>query len=563
MQLKFRSFFILMASAGYAHAAMSGDEKATPVLLGVPSSAWSQPAVVSVPLRTPVRPAPARAGFLPALSTSYFGASAESSRLLFLSPLSPLRAALRVAAQDLAAQTLAVIAPPTADPETADPTDDGKEADTASAAARKREVILRQRRKSVLNEREHGSEQSQVAESLNSDLELGGLSGRVELLTLPSGPTPHDGSDSVLPGGAGLVRVSGNVTDDLTFALTGLAAESAATTWRAGAEFELKASDRNRFELGAVYGSRSNATNAPVGGEIDRRSVGAFRLVHAAQLTGNISTRAGGRFIDAPFLRASRSIDPELSVLVEDPEEGGGRTFMRLDVFGDTLFPGLEAATGNSDLIALSEGLPVFAGNFQAQRTWTRGLAVGYTKHGSRVEARLSDQSVDHALLVLPSSIAGAPYIANGFRNRVQTASIGFEKTFAGGQAQAGVEYGYGRFAANQMQPERERSFHQVTTRFDAYLRRTGTGIAIFHRLHDGAAVVGRDGETGAPIRAQRYLIELRQDVPFVPEMIGADMAVLLSLRNVYYDDIDHRSIDEFAVSAPPRRITGGIRVKF
>jgi len=45
--------------------------------------------------------------------------------------------------------------------------------------------------------------------------------------------------------------------------------------------------------------------------------------------------------------------------------------------------------------------------------------------------------------------------------------------------------------------------------------------------------------------------------------MIGADMAVLLSLRNVYYDDVDRRNIDEFAVAAPPRRITGGIRVKF
>ena len=48
-----------------------------------------------------------------------------------------------------------------------------------------------------------------------------------------------------------------------------------------------------------------------------------------------------------------------------------------------------------------------------------------------------------------------------------------------------------------------------------------------------------------------------------MPEFIGADMALLVGLRNLYYDDIERRSIDEFAVSAPPRRITGGIRVKF
>ncbi|MBX7187149.1 MAG: hypothetical protein K1Y01_18555, partial [Vicinamibacteria bacterium] len=79
----------------------------------------------------------------------------------------------------------------------------------------------------------------------------------------------------------------------------------------------------------------------------------------------------------------------------------------------------------------------------------------------------------------------------------------------------------------------------------------------------EGAAVAAYEGAPRPRMRAQRYLIELRQDVPFVPSVIGADMAVLLSLRNVYYDDVDRRNVDEFAVAAPPRRITGGIRVKF
>ena len=70
-------------------------------------------------------------------------------------------------------------------------------------------------------------------------------------------------------------------------------------------------------------------------------------------------------------------------------------------------------------------------------------------------------------------------------------------------------------------------------------------------------------GDAATKTRAQRYLVELRQDVPFVPSLIGADMAVLVSLRNVYYDDVDRRNLDEFAVKTPPRRITGGIRVKF
>ena len=63
-------------------------------------------------------------------------------------------------------------------------------------------------------------------------------------------------------------------------------------------------------------------------------------------------------------------------------------------------------------------------------------------------------------------------------------------------------------------------------------LRRTGTGIAIFHRFHEGAAVASYEGENRPRERAQRYLVELRQDVPYIPSMIGADMALLVSLRN-------------------------------
>jgi len=565
MTPSFRAVAVVVASAGYAHAAMSGgDDKTAQVLLAAPSSAWSRPAAVSVPPQSPARPSLMRAGFVPSLPWSFFGTSQGGSKLLFLSPLSPLRAALRVAAQDLAAPALAVIDPPLQnDTVEADPNADSEVDADAESAARRRAVILRQRRKSVLNEREAGTPQAKVADARDTEVDLDGLSGRVELLALPSGAPASGDSDGSLPGGAGLVRVSGYLTDDLSFALTGLAAESAASTWRAGAEFELSAGDSNRFEVGAVYGARSNETNAPFGGEIDRRSVGAFRLVHALKLTDNVSTRAGGRFIDAPFLRSSRSIDPEFSVMIEDPEEDGGRSFLRFDVYGDTLFPGLEVATGGSDLVALSEGLPVLPSHFEAQRAWTRAVAVGYLKGGTRIEARLQDQTVSHALFILPSSFAGAPFVQNSQRNRVEMGSVLFEKTFAGGQAQTGIQYGYGHFAFDPLHPDRVRDIHQITTRFDAYLRRSGTGLAIFHRFHEGAAVASPEGESQPRMRAQRYLIELRQDVPFVPAMIGADMALLVSVRNVYYDDVDRRNLDEFAVAAPPRRITGGIRVKF
>src|SRR5689334_16250837 len=377
MIFRIRSVAIVVATAGLTPAVMAGDDKAAPVLISaVPASAWVRPALVTSPEKAPARIAPNLASFLPSLPASYFS-NANSSHLLFLSPLSPLRAALRVAAQDLAAQTLTALEVASVNASDTVTAEDGSDASSAaSAASRRREVLLRQRRKSVLNDRETGAERAPVAEAVSSDLDVSGLSGRVELLTLPAGTPARGQSESSIPGGAGLVRVSGYLTDDLRFAVTGLAADSAATTWRAGAEFELAIGSWNGIEAGAVYGSRFNASSLPVGAEVDRRSVGAFRLVHAMKLFDFITTRAGARLID-----------PEFSVLLEDAHGGEARPYFRLDISGDTLFPGLEAATGQSDLIALSEGLPVFAGGFQAQRTWTRGGTIGYRNQSTRFEA--------------------------------------------------------------------------------------------------------------------------------------------------------------------------------
>ncbi len=568
MIFSFRSVAIAIASAGYAHAALGGDEKAATVLISsIPASAWASPSRLNTTPPMSAQAGPMRASFVPALPSSFFGDSNGTSRLLFLSPFSPLRAALRVATHDLAAQTLTTVdvsaileAPPDA---AAAGRDASRTTGNTSEASRRREVLLRQRRKSALNDRDKDAARTEAAEALESNLELSGFSGRVDLLTLPSGVQSPAATQGSIPNGAGLVTLSGYLRDDLSFALTGLAADSAATTWRAGAEFELAAGDRNRTEIGAVYGARFNAANAPIGGEVDRRTVGAFRLVHAVQILDGVSARAGGRVIDAPFLRSSRSVDPEFSVLLESPDRDGGRSYVRLDLSGDTLFPGLEVVAGESDVIALSEGLSFLPRNFKAQRTWNRAVAVGYKEQGTRLEARLQDQTVADALFVLPSAVAGAPYVENGRRGRLQFGSLMLEKTFAHSQVQTGVEYGYGRFAEDQGHPGQARDFHQLTTRFDAYVRRSGTGLALFHRLHEGAAVTGYEGETRPRERAHRYLVELRQDVPFVPAMIGADMALLVSLRNVYYDDVDRRNIDEFAVKAPPRRVTGGIRVKF
>lgn len=526
-------------------------------LLAVPLlQATSQP---PIPLASPV----------PALRASLFSTRSENSSLLFLSPLSPLRAVLRVAVlQTRASLTTTVQAAEGEEPPVPEPAETSVR--SAETDAAKRAAVLRHRRRSVLNdrERERGELRADASGvSTASSFDVEGIDGRIELLALPSTKRP-DTTDLVgagrVPDGSGSLHLSGQLTDALRFTVTGLAAETASTTWRAGATFDLELDDQ-AFEAGVAFGTRFQSNVESQRNQIDRRSVGALSLRHVTSLGDSIRTTWGARVARAEFLATPTRVDPEFAIVFTaprgNPGDDAGSFYARVEGEGDSLFPGQEVISGDAP-IALSEGLPVFAPGLDAQRTWRAGAALGHENGDWRVEARVRNEVTRNALLVTPSDLAGAPFISNAARPRTTETALFAERTFASGQAQAGIEYAYGRFAHVSSDPRDLRGFHRVTTRIDAYSRRTGTAIMLFHRLHEGAPVVAK-GSTDDRVREHRYLVELRQDVPWVPSVVGADMAVLVALRNVYYDDVDRRAVDEFALSRAPRKLTGGIRVKF
>jgi hypothetical protein len=559
--------------------------------LVAPTSAWAGTASPAKPLAPSPPPADPQASslslirsfglegsaafaFAPSapLRASVFTPRSESASLLFLSPLSPLRAVLRVAAEEVRASLNTTVQAAEAEPGPVDapltPV-----AQSEGAAADRRAAALRHRRRSVLNERDRDRLALDVhaAPERAYELDPSGLSGHVQVVSLSSdAPAPGAGRTATnaepsgwggrIPDGAGSLELKGRITDALAFTITGLAAESASTTWRAGAEFDLEL-DEHRLSIGAAYGTRFQSSAAGAQNQVDRRSVGAVSLMHDADLARAISVSWGGKLQRADFLRSSNAgttrFDPRLAVFVAFDEVN----YLRLDGSGDTLFPGQEVIAGDGGAIALSEGLPVLSRGFEAQRTWRADAVLGRAVGEWRVEARGRREFVRSGLVVTPSILAGAPYVQNSSRPDAIEVAFLAERTFADTQAQASVEYGYGRFSipATGFDPV---SYHRLTARLDAYLRRTGTALVAFHRTHEGAPVARR-GVSSERAREHRYLIELRQDVPWVPAFVRADMALLVGLRNVYYDDVDRRALDEFAVLRPPRRVTGGIRVQF
>ena len=57
--------------------------------------------------------------------------------------------------------------------------------------------------------------------------------------------------------------------------------------------------------------------------------------------------------------------------------------------------------------------------------------------------------------------------------------------------------------------------------------------------------------------------MQLSQGLPFLGALTRADWNFLLAVRNLFYETSEGALIDELAVTNPPKRVLGGISVRF
>jgi hypothetical protein len=102
----------------------------------------------------------------------------------------------------------------------------------------------------------------------------------------------------------------------------------------------------------------------------------------------------------------------------------------------------------------------------------------------------------------------------------------------------------------------REGDFHDVVARLETVIEDTDTRVVAFYRLNQLSG-------TEQPARARRFDVQLSQGLPFLGAITRADWDVLVAVRNLYYEAGEGAILDEQAVSNPPKRVLGGIAVRF
>ena len=107
----------------------------------------------------------------------------------------------------------------------------------------------------------------------------------------------------------------------------------------------------------------------------------------------------------------------------------------------------------------------------------------------------------------------------------------------------------------------RQEDIHDVTTSLETELPHTATRVFVLYKLN--SAFASSDDPT-RPSFDYRFDVQVNQALPFMPFSDTARWEVLVGLRNLFRDPNDTGSVyDELLVVRPPKRMVGGVLIRF
>lgn len=441
---------------------------------------------------------------------------------------------------------------------------------TRSEATRELRWRVRHRRRSVLEEREAGdSDVTRRAElAATSPAQSAELGGRLDVVAAATA-LGEDAAASVwdMPTGLGLLRLDGRLADNVTWSLGGLLAENDDRAWRMATEFVIEPGRGHQIEVGTGYGSgalRSTSRDGRVGG-LSEGGAGVLFARDTFAFGPGWEMSAGVRWSYLGFLRDDNYFDPSGAVAWRR-----GRHSVQASAAVHTLSPGGDLLTLSSLSNAPSVTYAEMDAGLRAERVTRYELALASGAGALTLGARAFREGTRDQLVNLFDEqdglrIANAPgVVSTGFgvslARRLGPAVSGSVE-YAAGVARRGP----GAWAEAALPGDEaaarlfsgDARFQDVVARLETLLDRSDTRVVAYYRINVLTP------EDGASHTQTRFDVQLNQGLPFMTTLTRADWELLVAFRNLFYEESEGGVLDEAAVRNPPKRVVGGISVRF
>lgn len=411
------------------------------------------------------------------------------------------------------------------------------------------------------------------------------VSGQVQLLTTSSFDSPQQlFSDTTVPAGVAYFAVGAPVGSRANWAAQVAVAQGELSSWTVAGSYEVTLASRHALDVNVKYGWQRYQGGNPLALSavaMGDRNAGVLDVSDHWTLGSRASITLGTRYSRYAYVEGPAMWSPS----VELRWAPISRNWVRALVSQQMTAPGAEefvpAPIGGLWLPSQRTFSTVVAGTaFRPERT--RHMEIGYEREIGAlvVSARAFSQTVNDQVVTLfgvedpevPRANLGHYFVANGGDIEASGWGVGISRP-VGSRFRGSLDYTRTDAewtASSEMMwaalwaPSARRAtdrVHDFTTSLEANIPETATRVFTLYRVSTGFARSSL--QESLPGFGARFDVQVSQRLPFL-DFTAAEWEVLIAVRNLFRESVDGMSVyDELLVVRPPKRIVGGVLVRF
>jgi hypothetical protein len=411
----------------------------------------------------------------------------------------------------------------------------------------------------------------------------------VNLLTTGSFDTPQDlFSTDMLSRNIAYVRVGAPVGTDGNWTARGAVNQADISSWIvAGTYTTHSASARHQYDVGLSYSTqRYDGGNVLTLRDVSEnsRNVGTVYGYDTFRVAPMLAVEYGGAYGRYDYLKDRSLISPRVELTLTPADQWRLTTSLSRRA----LAPGAEEFLPPGDTGIWLPPQRTFSslnprGTFGAEQTAQANVGVERDFGESTVSFRAFRQHVDDQLAtIFGAEIPGQPtakvghYVVGTLGDADATGCATGLRTVIANRFRGSIEYttsiaetspashvGYLLLLAPAAaQPMRER-LHDLATSVETEVPETATKVLVLYRVGNGFARPAGAPDSAVPGIDSRFDVQVRQSLPFM-NFSSAKWEMLLAVRNFFRESGPEQSVlDERVAVRPPKRVVGGVTLRF
>jgi hypothetical protein len=411
------------------------------------------------------------------------------------------------------------------------------------------------------------------------------FSGEINLLTSGSFNGPGELFADGLPRGITYVQLGNTGENAAGWAVQAAMSEGDVSSWIVAGSFSARGPRAHAFETGLSYGAQEYADGNPAVlavGTTSNRRVGAVYGFDNWSVSPRVHLSYGARFARYDYVDRQDLWSPRVALALNVATG----THVRATVSQRMVAPGAEEflpPQAGGPWIPPERTFSAIAGDdFRVERVRQLELALEREFSDSAVLSfRRFVERVDDQLVTVfgadaygEHSDAGHYLVgsagavdADGWGVKVASSttkrlrgSVDYTLTRARWAPDALTAARVERLAPSAIRTERE-NVQDLAMSGEADIVETATRVFFYYRVSTGYA---SGDQIGQPALGGRFDLQVKQALPFIP-LRGSEWQVLVGIRDLFRDPRESSSstYDELLVVRPPKRVIGGVQVKF